>query len=76
MGNSKKLSNYPTLGFPVRVTKVLDYGIQVETVDDQRAGFVKRREITWERRISVPIKIPEVGSIVEAVNLPKEQLYH
>jgi signal transduction histidine kinase len=69
MGNAEKKSDDPSNSFWVRVTRVLDHGIQVERIDDKRAGYIKRREISWERSISKPIKMPEVGEIVKAVNL-------
>jgi ribosomal protein S1 len=46
-------------------------GIHVKLPDGKR-GFIRPREISWERRISVPAKLPEKGETVEAVILPEK----
>ena len=58
--------------FSARVIKVLDQGIQVK-LPDERDGYIKRREISWERRISEPVKMPEVGDYINAVIFPENQ---
>jgi len=53
----------------VRVVEVHGNGIRVTLLDDGRQGFVRRREVSWERRISASPQDPQPGDILDAVIL-------
>ncbi|GEM_PF-3602150 len=57
----------------VKVTDPRPSGIHVSLLDHKKQrGFIRPREISWERRISVPLSLPEEGAILQAVVLEEE----
>jgi signal transduction histidine kinase/predicted RNA-binding protein with RPS1 domain/DNA-binding NarL/FixJ family response regulator len=50
----------------VEVLEIQPAGILVKILDDQRQGFIRRRELSWDRRVSVRPRMPEVGERLEA----------
>lgn len=67
MGNVAEKSRIIT----VEVTDSRPSGIRV-ILPDGRKGFIRPREISWERRISIPNKLPKKGDVLEAVIMPDE----
>jgi signal transduction histidine kinase/predicted RNA-binding protein with RPS1 domain len=56
-----------------RVTKLQDSGVWVRLLPDQEAGFIRRRELSWDRRVSVLPAMPPVGSIVNALIIEHDE---
>lgn len=55
----------------VEVTESRSSGVWVK-LPDGRKGLIRPREISWERRISVPNRLLEKGDILDAVILPEK----
>ncbi|MFZ5857305.1 MAG: response regulator [Chloroflexota bacterium] len=55
----------------VEVTESRPSGIWVK-LPDGRKGLIRPREVSWERRISVPVELPVKGQILEVVALSEE----
>lgn len=53
----------------VRVIEVRANGLYVSILTNNKIGLVPRREISWERRVSVPARLPKVGDVVKAIIL-------
>ncbi len=43
----------------VRATETRDSGVWVKVLDSNRTGYIKRKEIAWERRVGVIPKMPQ-----------------
>ena len=50
----------------VQVVEVLSSGLRVKILETGKKGFIPRREITWERRISIPVVFPKPGEKINA----------
>lgn len=50
----------------VQVLEIRHGGVLVEIQEDTRVGFIRRRELSWDRRVSVPPSLPQVGEQIEA----------
>lgn len=61
----------------VEVLEIQPGGILVEILDDQRQGFIRRRELSWDRRVSVRPRLPHVGDRLEAtpIRTPQDSPY-
>jgi len=57
----------------VRIIDSKPSGIQVLLLNnDKQKGYIRPREISWERRISTPVTLPEKGTVLQAVILNEE----
>ena len=56
----------------IQILEANKSGLQVKMLETGKIGFVPRQEVTRERRVSIPIDLPEPGTIVRAVFLDKE----
>jgi signal transduction histidine kinase/predicted RNA-binding protein with RPS1 domain/CheY-like chemotaxis protein len=55
---------------PVRVTKVGVQGISVELLSQKgKNGFIRRREVSWDRSLRVSVELPREGEELKAVIL-------
>ena len=50
-----------------RVSEVRDNGVLVKVLDSGRAGFIRRRELSWDRRVGRLPQMPMPGEDVDAV---------
>jgi signal transduction histidine kinase/predicted RNA-binding protein with RPS1 domain/CheY-like chemotaxis protein len=67
MGNVPKPLKFNEV--QVRVTEAHGSGLHVKILESGQTGFIPRREITWERRVSIPFALPQAGQKFEAVIL-------
>ena len=56
----------------VRVTEARASGLYVKILENGKSGFIPRREISWERRASVPFVSPQTGELTKALILEKQ----
>lgn len=57
----------------VRVSEARAGGLSVNILESGKTGFIPRREISWERRVSVPSVLPQAGDLVKAVILEQTE---
>lgn len=62
-------SLFPSARVRVMVTQIRDTGVWVKILKNNRAGFIRRKELSWDRRIGVMPTMPQVGSEFDAVVL-------
>jgi signal transduction histidine kinase/predicted RNA-binding protein with RPS1 domain len=65
MGNVSPAMPLSSRIVAVKVQEARPSGIRI-SLEDGRKGFIRAREISWERRISVPIPLPSQGDILQA----------
>jgi len=56
----------------VRVTEARASGLYVKILENGKSGFIPRREISWERRASVPFVSPQTGELTKALILEEQ----
>jgi signal transduction histidine kinase/CheY-like chemotaxis protein len=56
----------------VKVLEVQSNGLQVALLNEGGRGFIRTREVSWERRISVLLESPKVDQILNAVILEEQ----
>ncbi len=59
----------PSTRVRVAVAQIRDTGVWVKILKSNRAGFIRRKELSWDRRIGVMPTMPQVGSEFDAIVL-------
>ena len=57
----------------VKIMEVLSSGLHVKILETGEKGFIPKREITWERRVDIPVEIPELGTKIKAAILDRKK---
>jgi len=56
----------------VEILEINARGIIVKILSSHEIGFIRRRELSWDRRVSVTPLLPQIGQKLKVISLPKK----
>ena len=60
----------------VKVQEIRPGGLIVKLLFDGRHGYIRRRELSWDRRVRVQPPMPAVGALIEAKLIDDPSVLH